>query len=90
MMVVRRYKLLVLSIRDEMYMMTIVKTALMLYLKVTKTINLVLITGKKKKITNIYTSKSIHLSLQNLLISINRVRYQLPWKHACSVMYNSL
>ena len=49
MMVVRRYKLLVLSIRDEMYMMTIVKTALMLYLKVTKTINLVLITGKKKK-----------------------------------------
>ena len=89
-MVVRRYKLLVLSIRDEMYMMTIVKTALMLYLKVTKTINLVLITGKKKKITNIYTSKSIHLSLQNLLISINRVRYQLPWKHACSVMYNSL
>ena len=89
-MVVRRYKLLVLSIRDEMYMMTIVKTALMLYLKVTKTINLVLITGKKKKITNIYTSKSIHFSLQNLLISINRVRYQLPWKHACSVMYNSL
>ena len=48
MMVVRRYKLLVLSTRDEMYMMTIVNTALMLYLKVTKTINLVLITGKKK------------------------------------------
>ena len=52
MMVVRRYKLLVLSTRDEMYMMTIVNTALMLYLKVTKTINLVLITGKKKKKKN--------------------------------------